>query len=177
MSLLKSIIISVFILASTPVVERITTLTQEDPTDNISGRIHCWKGVVSLIKDNPLTGTGPNTFTATYPGYQIPGDAVLRRFAHNDYLHFISATGILFVPVMLYALICFFRSGFQNLKSRSRQEKGFALGVMAGVFAILIHSFSDFNLNIIANAVVFTIIAALITQNKEPVDRGERTQP
>jgi len=33
---------------------------------------------------------------------------------------------------------------------------------MAAVFAILIHSFSDFNLNIPANAFAFTIIAALV---------------
>lgn len=157
------IIIGVFVLASTPVVERITTLTQEDPTDNISGRIRCWKGVVSLIKDNPMTGTGPNTFTAAYPAYQIPGDAVLRRFAHNDYLHFISATGIILVPVMLYSLFCFFRAGFYNLKSRSRQTRGFTLGSMAGVFAILVHSFSDFNLNIPANALLFTVILALVS--------------
>ncbi|MDY0220363.1 MAG: O-antigen ligase family protein [Desulfobacterium sp.] len=156
------IIISVFILASTPVVQRITTLTQEDPTDNISGRIRCWKGVVGLIKDNPMTGTGPNTFTAAYPAYQIPGDAILRRFAHNDYLHFISATGIMFVPVMLYSLFCFFRAGFDSLKSRSRQTRGFTLGAMAAVFAILVHSFSDFNLNIPANALLFTVILTLV---------------
>jgi O-antigen ligase len=164
------IIISLFILASLPVVERITTLTQQDPTDNISGRMRCWKGVINQIKDNPFTGTGPDTFTTAYSAWQIPGPAVLRRYAHNDYLHFIAETGILFIPVLIYTLFCFFRSGFQKIKSRSRQKKGIALGAMAAVFAILIHSFSDFNLNIPANAFVFTIIAGIIGR-----DRGELT--
>ena len=58
---------------SLPVVERITTLTDQDPTDNISGRIRCWKGAILQIKDNPYLGTGPNTFTQAYPAWQIPG--------------------------------------------------------------------------------------------------------
>ncbi len=160
------IIISLFILASLPVVERITTLTQQDPTDNISGRMRCWKGVINQIKNNPFTGTGPDTFTTAYSAWQIPGPAVLRRYAHNDYLHFIAETGILFIPVLIYTLFCFFRSGFQKIKSRSRQKKGIALGAMAAVFAILIHSFSDFNLNIPANAFVFTIIAGIIGRDR-----------
>lgn len=161
------VIISLFILASLPVVERITALTQQDPTDNITGRMRCWKGVVLQIKDNLFLGTGPNTFTVAYPAYQIPGPAVLRRYAHNDYLHFISETGILFIPILIFTLFCFFRTGFQNLKSQSRQKKGIALGAMAAVFAILIHSFSDFNLNIPANAFAFTVIAALVPPNNK----------
>lgn len=62
-------------------------------------------------------------------------------------------------------LFCFFRIGFQNLKSPSRQTSGFTLGAMAGIFVILIHSVSDFNLNIPVNTFAFTIIAAIATKN------------
>ena len=154
-------VISLLILASLPVVERITTLTQQDPTDNIEGRLRAWKGTIRQIKDNPYLGTGPNTFTVAYPAWQIPGPAVLRRYAHNDYLHFTAETGLFFIPVLIYTLFVFFRTGFDTLKTRSRQQKGITLGAMAAVFAILVHSFSDFNLNIPANAFTFTIIAAL----------------
>lgn len=162
---ISAIVISFFILSSLPVVERITTLTQQDQADNISGRMRCWQGVVNQIKDNLFFGTGPNTFTNAYPAWQIPGNAVLRRYAHNDYLHFIAETGILITPIMIFTLFIFFKSGFQKFKSRSRQKKGFALGAMASVFAILIHSFSDFNLNIPANALLFTVLAAIATIN------------
>jgi len=40
---------------------------------------------------------------------------------------------------------------------------------MAGVFAIVIHSFYDFNLFVPANAVLFTVIAA-IASGREPGD-------
>jgi len=161
------IIIFLFILVSLPVVERITTLTQQDPYDTLSGRIRCWKGFINQIKDNPYLGTGPNTFAQAYPAWQIPGPAVLKRFAHNDYLNFIAETGLLFIPVMIFTLFSFFKAGFQKLKSPSRQTSGFTLGAMAGVFAILIHSFSDFNLNIPVNAFLFTVLAAIATQTHQ----------
>jgi len=171
------IIISLFILVSRPVVQRITTLTDQDPTDNITGRMRCWKGVILQIKDNPYLGTGPNTFAQAYPAYQIPGNAVLRRHAHNDYLHFTAETGILFTPILIFTLFSFFREGFQKIKSYSRQKRGFTLGAMAAIFAILIHSFSDFNLNIPANALLFTILSAIVTVNSAITINGTTKYP
>ena len=156
------IIISLFFLASLPAVERLTTLTQQDYEDNMSGRLRCWKGVAGQIKANLLLGTGPNTFTEAYPAWQIPGNPVLRRNAHNDYLHFLSETGVFLIPVAAMTLFCFFRTGFRQCQSPSRQKSGFALAAMAGVFAILIHSFSDANLNIPANAFAFTVLAGTV---------------
>ena len=156
------IIISLFFLASLPAVERLTTLTQHDYEDNMSGRLRCWKGVAGQIQDNLLLGTGPNTFTESYPTWQIPGSAILRRNAHNDYLHYLSETGIFLIPVAVLTLFWFFRTGFRQLQSPSRQKSSFALSAIAGVFAILIHSFSDANLNIPANAFLFTIIAGMV---------------
>jgi O-antigen ligase len=168
------VIISLFILASLPVVERITTLTHQDPTDNITSRMRYWKGTTLQIKENPFLGTGPSTFAQAFTPYQLPGYANLPRHAHNDYLHFISEMGILLIPVLIYTLFCFFRTGFKNLKSQSRQTRGFTLGAMAAIFAILIHSFSDFNLNIPANAFAFTIIAALAFKPSESIRENLR---
>jgi hypothetical protein len=61
---------------------------------------------------------------------------------------------------MLVLLYWFFRTGFIRLKSRSRQTMGITLGTMGAVVAILIHSYSDGNLQIPANALLFTALAA-----------------
>ena len=63
---------------------------------------------------------------------------------------------------MLWILFVFFRMGFKNLSDPSRQTRGFALAALAAVVAILIHSISDFNLLIPANALLFTVIAGTI---------------
>jgi hypothetical protein len=55
-----------------------------------------------------------------------------------------------------------FQNGFEKLKSPSRLVRGITLGAMTGVTAILVHSISDFNLHIPANAILFTMLAAII---------------
>jgi O-antigen ligase len=157
-----SVILAVVIAASTPVVERAVTLTGGEMEDNLAGRLTYWEGTLRLIADNRLAGTGPGTFTVAFPPYQLPGLPVLPRYAHNDYLQFVADAGIFVVPLMLWLLFLFFRAGFAKLKSRSRQTSGIALGGMAAVVAILIHSFSDGNLHISANALLFTAITALV---------------
>ena len=52
--------------------------------------------------------------------------------------------------------------GFKKVSDPSRQTRGFALAALAAVLAILIHSVSDFNLLIPANALLFTVIAGTI---------------
>ena len=158
------LVISLFVLSSLPAVERIITLTQQEHEDNLSGRMRCWKGTIKMIKENFLFGTGPDTFTEAYPAWQVPGPQVLRRKAHNDYLHYLSETGIFLIPVGAVTLYCFFRIGFKHFHSPSRQERGFTLAAMAGVLAILIHSLSDANLNIPANAFVFIVLAGIIRE-------------
>jgi cation transport ATPase len=105
------VVIGLIIMASTPVVQRITTLTQGELEDELEGRRNIW-------------------------------------------------AGILFIPVMLWIVYWFFRTGFTRLKSRSRQTQGITLGAMAALVALLIHSYSDGNLQIPANALLFTALAA-----------------
>jgi len=159
------VVTAVIVMASTPVVERIITLTQGELEDNIAHRRNLWEGTRHMIADNPAAGTGPGTFQVAYPPYQQPGYTVLARYAHNDYLQFTADTGILFIPLMLWLPYLFFRTGFAKFQSRSRQTSGIALGCMAAVIAILIHSYSDGNLQIPANALLFTSLTALVLKN------------
>ncbi len=158
------LVISAFIMASTPIVERIMTLTENDPAANIQGRIKAWCGTMELIKDHPGIGTGPGTYAAVFAEYQPPGLAVLYRNVHNDYLHFTADMGMLIIPVILWILFSFFKTGAHNISSHSRQIWGFSLAALAAVVAILIHSISDFNLHIPSNALLFTVIAGTVKQ-------------
>lgn len=151
----------VILLVSTPVVERVTTLTQEDTVESMGGRTICWQGTVVLISDNYMAGTGPGTYAEAYPEYQPAGLNVLFNYAHNDYLEIVAESGVWIVPVIIWMLSLFYKRCYEKMGSPSRQTRGVALGVMAAVFAILIHSLGDFNLQIPANAILFSILCAL----------------
>ena len=59
-------------------------------------------------------------------------------------------------------IIALYRKGFGKLKNPSRLVRGITLGAMSGITGILVHSFSDFNLHIPANALLFTVLAAFV---------------
>ncbi|MFC1840662.1 O-antigen ligase family protein [Thermodesulfobacteriota bacterium] len=153
------LLLSMVILGSTPVVERIMTLGQGEEV--ATARLLRNKGTINMISDYPLLGTGPGTYATIYTQYQPPGTATRSFYAHNDYLHFISETGVFLIPVMIWMLIAFYRKGYKKLKNPSRLVRGTTLGAMAGITALLFHSIVDFNLHIPANAILFTILAAI----------------
>ncbi|WP_024335326.1 O-antigen ligase family protein [Desulfotignum balticum] len=88
------VVTAAIVMASTPLVQRIMTLTQGDMEDNITHRLNLWEGTRHMIADNPAAGTGPGTFETAYPPYQQPGYTVLARYAHNDYLQFTAEAGL-----------------------------------------------------------------------------------
>lgn len=57
------------------------------------------------------------------------------------------------------------------MQNPSRLVRGITIGAMTGITAILVHSISDFNLHIPANAILFTVLAALIAAPL-PIDNG-----
>ncbi len=158
----------VVLLISTPVAKRIRTFEQKDKIPNLQSRILGWRGTLEMIEDYPLLGVGPGNYADTYQRYQPPGLASRRFFAHNDYLQFAAEVGLFFVPILAWAIIRFFRQGFRKLRSPSRLVVGTTLGAMSGVTAILVHSAGDFNLHIPANALLFTVLVALVVSPEPP---------
>jgi O-antigen ligase len=165
--------VGLIVLSTTPVVERILTLTERGTKVNMHVRLVVWQGVNQMISDHPLTGTGPGTFATVYTQYQPPGLGDFRLFfAHNDYLHFISEVGLALPVVMVWMIFALYKFGFMKLKNPSRLVRGTTLGALSGIAAILVHSISDFNLHIPSNAILFTILGALAAA---PVPVGSKS--
>jgi len=161
-------VVTFLILSSTPVVERILTFEQKYDIPNFKARRTVWGGIVKMIQDHPLLGTGPGTFAIAFTRYQPPGQLPPYRMAHNDYLHFVSETGLLLIPIIIWMIITLYKKGFEKLKNPSRLVRGITLGALAGITAILFHSIADFNLHIPANALLFTVLAAIVAS---PISR------
>jgi len=150
------------VLASTSVVERVRTVMEKRQEPNLNARIVVWGGAIKVIEDYPLRGTGPGTFSTVFTQYQPPGLTSRYFMAHNDYLHFTSELGIFLIPIIIWMIIALYRKGFQKLKNPSRLVRATTLGAMSGITAILIHSIGDFNLHIPANALLFTVLTAIV---------------
>ena len=121
-----------------------------------------YKNTVEMIGDFPWAGTGKGTYVNAYPMYEKVDDRLRLSFAHNDYLEYASENGVLGGGALILAgvgllvwLVAMWR------RRRSSFAKGLGLGAILGVTALLVHGFTDFNLQITANAVYFTTLAML----------------
>jgi O-antigen ligase len=157
-----SLFLGIFILANRSVVQEIRTLTERENEPVFQDRVLVWGKVANMTLDYPILGIGPGTFSTIFTQYQPPGLTLRYTMAHNDYLHFISEVGIVLMAILIWMVIALYKKGFNKLKNPSRLVRGTTLGAMSGVTAILIHSIFDFNLHIPANAILFTVLAAIV---------------
>src|ERR1035438_30812 len=117
-----------------------------------------------MCRDHLAHGVGLGAFEVAYTPYQTIVTDLTIDYAHNDYIQFFAEAGIwgwLIAPV---AIGMFFVVSFRHLRSRLHEQLGWLqFGAAIGVCGILVHSFSEFNLHIPANAAWFTFLAALAT--------------
>ncbi len=126
------------------------------------GRLTIWENTLELVHDYPLTGSGLGTFGTVFQRYQTSFVTNYVDHAHNDYLELIAETGVvgtllLWVPI----LYLFLRMILSFLRDKRRYRRAVLLGCIGSTFALLIHSVTDFNLQIPANALVFAAVLGM----------------
>jgi O-antigen ligase len=149
-------------LSNRPVINELLTIKQASKDVSLQSRIQVWHKTIDMIRDYPWLGTGPGTFSTMFTQYQPPGFTSRFFRAHNDYLQFISETGIPLIAIMVWMIIGLYLKGMTKLANLSRLIRGTALGAISGITALLFFSIFDFNLHIPANAILFTTLAAIV---------------
>jgi O-antigen ligase len=133
--------------------------------DNLlqEGRPQYWASAAAIFGDYPVWGTGLGTFGDIYPAYgTIPLEGRLTH-AHNDYLEYLSDLGLLGFAALLATIAFLVGDGFLTWsKRRHPQIKGLGMGGFVAVAAMLVHSFTDFNLHIPANMLLFSVVLGLM---------------
>ncbi len=149
------------ILGSNPVIDRIQTLKNPVNTE-VTGRIEVWGGCADLIKKFPLLGAGLGSFPWSFTEVRPAGVIGRWREAHNDWLQIVTELGLPVLLPLLWGLTALFRTGLLSFRTTSsRLCAGAVLGALGGIVAILVHSVSDFNIQITSNGIVFACLAGL----------------
>jgi O-antigen ligase len=125
-------------------------------------RLSIWRGTARLIGGHPLLGSGLGTFPLAFTAVQSTFLGKFVNHAHNDYLEIASDVGIPAAILLFGSIVSLLRRVAKTVTfAEGRFEKAVALGCLGSIVAILLHSLTDFNLYIPANALVFSVILGL----------------
>jgi O-antigen ligase len=157
------LIVGLSFLGSNLMFERLQSLGNEKTRNLENSRVIVWKSSAQLIGKDLWYGTGLGTFPWSFATVRPAGVTMRWREAHNDYVQIVTEMGLpVLIPVML-GLFLVFRFGLQTFReTQSRLRAGVTLGALGGIVAILIHSLSDFNIQITSNGILFSVLIGLV---------------
>lgn len=149
-----------------PVLNR---FVQQDPLQD--GRWMIFNNTISAIGEFFPLGSGIGTFNQAFPRFQdFSFNGAFINRAHNDYLEWIMEGGIIAGFLILMFLALYLSRWPKVLKRGEWRTFNFMqIGAGIGLFAMILHTFVDFNLHIPANQIYFAFLAALFfyqTDNK-----------
>lgn len=138
-------------------------------TDSSKIRLIVWEGALNIWKNNPIFGTGVETFAFAYYKYKPPEHNLTSEWnflynkAHNEYLNYLATTGILglgsYLSIILLFIWFVFSKYLKKLTLKNIDEKlFFSLSLIIGYFTILISNFFGFSV-VIINLFFFLIPA------------------
>lgn len=147
------------IAASIGLIPILNRFVAEDPLADERWTIfsHTLEGIKTFF---PF-GSGPGTFPDVYRAFQPIEQMNFVNNAHNDYLELLFEMGAIGMFIIVSFLILYLY-GWVKLWGKQWDQFHFiqnAAGI--GIFAILLHSFSDFNLHTPANMIGFAFLCGL----------------
>jgi len=120
-----------------------------------SGRLYIWKSALDAAAENPLFGTGPDTFRFLGLEFiELSGETSLITAAHNDYLNILVNQGIFALASYLVFLGLLAAKWYTGEENTAR----LAAGCFAAVFAMQLF----FGISMPVNAPFFWLALAIL---------------
>ncbi len=156
------VIIDIFIVGTWYGLERVVERIEQTSLET-EHRDETYRNVWEQWHDYKLTGSGLGSFYAVFPAYKSRTESGgFYRHAHNDYLQFASETGIIGISLLgIIVITSLAMALWAHYKRKNPRMRGLSFAVIMGIISLLIHSSVDFNLQIPANAIMFTLLLAL----------------
>jgi O-antigen ligase len=136
-------------------------------------RLNIDRDAFRMWSKKPVLGWGLGTFPVVYPQFRTFYTNSFVNEAHNDYLQLLTEMGLLGFGTMLWFLLTLYACAVKKIGNWVVDLSGAtALACVLGLSGILVHSASDFNLQIPANAALFYVLCTIAAS--EPFARPAR---
>lgn len=140
--------------------ETISTDVADISDKSASSRLVIWQGAIQMIKDKPVLGYGYGVFPKVI-GLYVP--QAKEMDAHNTYLILAAEMGIPALLLFLLVLGMMIKYAWWLLKNtEDKFFKAFALGLLGGVFALLVANMFGSRLNSEEVSAYFWLLGGLL---------------
>ncbi|MDX2029996.1 MAG: O-antigen ligase family protein [Blastocatellia bacterium] len=173
-ALLVAIVLLALWIGYDRLLQRFNVTRQGTEEYSLVTRAEYWRNSWRMFLDHPIAGVGLGAFPAVYPAYGR-STAKFERLeqTHNDYLQLLTDAGVVggllglwFVAELALAV----KRRVPGLARVHGRERAALLGGFTAIAGLLVHSFTDFNLQIPSNALLFLFVLALAI-SVEPGDK------
>lgn len=126
------------------------------------GRMEIWQNTLPLVSAYKWTGTGLGAYERGLYRYKTVAPAKTIDFAHNDYLQILAELGIVGAALAgALGLWIFLQPLRTVMRGRGSPNWPLAVGLLAALLTLGVHSLADFNLYIPANALAFAWLSGV----------------
>ena len=166
------IALPLLVLTFLPPPELMQRLTETDESNE--GRVEIWRNTLHLISDYKWTGTGLGSYERGLYPYRTSAPTQSVDFAHNDYLQILAELGVI-GAALTYALALwiFWQPLGIAMRGPSSTNWLLAVGLLSALVTLAIHSLTDFNLYIPANAAAFAWLCG-VAMSLRPSEKRRR---
>jgi O-antigen ligase len=143
-------------------------VTSDENKENVQERFRIWKKTLALIKDKPITGTGPGNWKLKIPEYGTAGLAWAGGLyapdrVHNVYLQVTAETGLpgslLYFGMWLLIVFLAFKI---ILKPRNEDQRVLIIMMLAGLAGLASDSMFSFPTERFEHNIFFYLMAGII---------------
>lgn len=149
-------------------------------TSSVSIRKLVWQGSIDVWQDYKLLGTGPETFAYSYYSKRPVSHNITSEWnfvynkVHNEYLHFLTTTGVLgllsYLGLIISALYIFIKNILQN-----NNYKLFHLALLSSYTSLLVTNFFGFS-TVTTNYIFFILPAVSATLTTEDLNPNTKNK-
>jgi O-antigen ligase len=151
--------------------EKTPVLTQQaapgEPAQNVrheeslEQRLQAARYALAMVRERPWFGFGGSTFFTEFPRFKGDKPLGFYNHVHNDYVEIAVETGLVGLALLAaLVLAALWRAVARLSDSSSQLVRGVSAGTCMALSCLLLHSLVDFNLQIPANALTFTMLLA-----------------
>ncbi len=158
--------VPLLILASLSSRQLILRFAELTATKQISQdeRAHIWRDTLHVIAAYPITGCGLGAYERGLYRFKTVAPVNTVDYAHNDYLQILAELGIPGFLLFAAFLVWILRRALAAISlPRTAPSWELAVGILASLLALGLHSLADFNLYIPANALALAWLAGIVS--------------